>query len=45
MSTTESMKSAVAEHPRLIGYLFAAMILMGQIGQVAASGSDGIIGP
>lgn len=45
MSTTDSMKEAVAEHPRLLGILFTAMVLMSQAGAVAASASDGAVGP
>lgn len=45
MSTTDSMKEAVAEHPRLIGFLFTAMVLMSQAGAVAASASEVGVGP
>lgn len=45
MSNTDSVKEAVAEHPRLIGFLFAAMVLLSNAGTVAASGADGIVGP
>ena len=45
MSATDSMKETVAEHPRLIGFLFATMVLMSQVGSVAASASDVAYGP
>jgi hypothetical protein len=45
MSATDSMKETVAEHPRLVGFLFAAMVLMSQAGAVAASAADTAVGP
>lgn len=38
MSQTDSVKEAVAEHPRLIGFLFATMVLLSQAGSVAGIG-------
>lgn len=45
MSETDTVKEAVAEHPRLVGFLFAAMVLMSQAGAVAASASEVGVGP
>ena len=36
MSAKDSMKDAVATHPRLIGFLFASMVLLSQAGSVSA---------
>lgn len=45
MSAIDTLKEAVEAHPRLIGFLFSAMVLMSQAGAVAASASDGAYGP
>ncbi|WP_290819418.1 hypothetical protein [Halovivax sp.] len=45
MSTKETLKDTVAEHPRMIGFLFAVMMLLSQAGSVAASSADVGYGP
>ncbi|WP_247731617.1 DUF7503 family protein [Halovivax limisalsi] len=45
MSATESLTDAVEAHPRLLGILFAAMVLLSQAGSVAASAADVGVGP
>ncbi|WP_254862294.1 DUF7503 family protein [Halovivax gelatinilyticus] len=45
MSATDSVKEAVEAHPRLLGFLFAAMVLMSQAGSVAAGATEVGVGP
>jgi len=45
VSEPRTIKDSVAEHPRIIGFLFAAMVLLSQAGPVAASASNGAVGP
>ena len=35
----------LAEHPRMIGVLFAIMLALSQVGTVAANGASTTIGP
>ena len=44
MSAKDSMKAYLAENPRMIGVLFTLMVLLSQIGTVAA-GSNSHVGP
>ncbi|MFC5970921.1 hypothetical protein ACFPYI_06205 [Halomarina salina] len=39
MSDGHSVKSYVAQHPKLVGMLFTAMLFGSQLGTVAADGS------
>lgn len=43
MSAKDSVTDAVANHPRLIGFLFAVMVLLAQSGSAAAGWSQ--VGP
>lgn len=45
MSATDTLTDIIEAHPRLLGLLFAAMVLMSQAGAVAASAADGAVGP
>lgn len=38
MATKEELKDWFAEHPKMMGVLWMAMIAISQMGQVAASG-------
>ena len=44
MSAKDSMKAYLAENPRMIGVLFTLMVLLSQIGTVAA-GTNSNVGP
>ena len=44
MPEKDDMKDYLAEHPRMIGVLFALLLLLSQAG-TAAAGSNTIIGP
>ncbi len=44
MSATETMKSYLASHPRMIGALFTLVMLLSQVGTVAA-GTYTEVGP
>lgn len=44
MSATDTVKNAVAKHPRMIGFLFAVMAFLAQSGS-AAAGSWSQVGP
>ncbi len=45
MSAKDSAKDVLANHPRLIGVLFATMLLLSQAGTVAAGFSQTQVGP
>ncbi|MFC3956990.1 DUF7503 family protein [Halovivax cerinus] len=45
MSTTDTLAELVEAHPRLLGFLFAAMVLLSQTGSVAAGAMVGGVGP
>jgi hypothetical protein len=45
MSSTQSFKTYLADHPRMIGALFAITMLLSQAGSVAASGAQAQPGP
>ena len=43
--TTPELESFLRDHPRLLGVLFGAMVLFGQVGGVAAGHNSAIAGP
>ena len=45
MSSTDSLKAYLADHPRMIGALFTITLLLSQSGVVAAGGSQAQPGP
>ena len=45
MTSTDSLKAYLADHPRMIGALFAIMMLLSQAGTVAAGGAQAQPGP
>lgn len=45
MSSTNSLKSYLADHPRMIGALFTILMLLSQSGVVAAGGNQAQPGP
>lgn len=45
MSDETSMKTYLADHPRMIGVLFTMMLLISQAGTVAAGAGSGFKGP
>ncbi|MCU4925458.1 hypothetical protein OB905_05570 [Halobacteria archaeon AArc-dxtr1] len=45
MSTTDRMKDYLASHPRMIGALFALMILLSQASSALAGGAASNPGP
>lgn len=45
MSSTNSLKAYLADHPRMIGALFTILMLLSQAGTVAAGGVQAQPGP
>lgn len=45
MSSTDSLKAYLADHPRMIGALFTILMLLSQAGTVAAGGATATPGP
>jgi hypothetical protein len=42
---SSSTAAYLAEHPKMVGVLFTAMLLLSQAGSVAASGTGTTVGP
>lgn len=45
MTEDDAVSAYLAQHPRMIGVVFAALLLLSQAGNVVAGGSGAIGGP